>query len=245
MSAATAVESSLPPPGWKAETAAQWMVRHGRFPADIVLEIARAMLAELADMEKLGICHGDISTSSLVLSRAGDVALLMPGLRPILRPEEGYAHADLLPEAYDSLAPERISAGTRPNAASDIYACGCVWWQLLCGRPALAGGSTLAKLRAAQAGEICDVRRHAPDVPAALAGAISACLQHEPHRRPETFAHATAMLGSPTRNGKEALAECLAQSGAARFAGRPRCVGSANPAARRSGWPAPRVVWRQ
>ena len=194
-------------------TAAEWMVHHGRFPPEVVLEIARAMAVELAAFEKHGLCHGDVSTSSLILSDAGDIMLVMPGLRSILRPEEGYAHADLLPEAFDSLAPERIASGTPPDTASDVYACGCVWWQLLCGRPPLAGGNSLTKLRAAQAGGICDVRRHAPDVPPALAAAIAACVDVEPSRRPESMAGLASMLGSPTQIGKGALADCLSRAG--------------------------------
>ena len=189
------------------------MVHHGRFPPEVVLEIARAMLAQLVELGKDGICHGDVSLASLLLTDAGDAVLILPGLRGILRPEEGYAHADLLPEAFDSLPPERITAGTPPNAAGDIYGCGCVWWQMLCGRPPLAGGTSLAKLRAAQVGEICDVRRYAPDAPAPLAAAISACVQREPSRRPDSMTRLAAMLGSPTRNGKEALADCLARAG--------------------------------
>ncbi len=200
-------------PWINGRTAAEWIVHHGRFPAEVVLEIARAMLVELAALEKARVCHGDVSTSSLILSDAGNVAMAMPGLRAVLRPEEGYAHADLLPEAFDSLAPERIASGTSPNTTSDVYACGCVWWHLLCGRPPLAGGNSLTKLRAAQAGGICDVRRHAPDAPPALAAAIAACVEVEPSRRPESMARLAAMLGSPTRNGKGALADCLSRTG--------------------------------
>ncbi len=197
----------------EGRTAAEWMVHHGRFSPVVVLEIARAMLVRLIELEQQGICHGDVSTASLVLRDDGGVALSLAGLRGILRPEEGYAHADLLPEAYDSMAPERISAGTPPDVRSDIYACGCVWWHLLCGRPPLVGGNSLAKLRAAQAAEICDVRRYAPNVPAPLAAAISSCLQREPGRRPESLAQLAALLGPPTRGGKEALADCLARAG--------------------------------
>ena len=189
------------------------MVHHGRFPPEVVLEIARAMVVELAAFEKRGLCHGDVSTSSLILTDAGDVVLAMPGLRAILRPEEGYTHADLLPEAFDSLAPERIASGTPPDTASEVYACGCVWWQLLCGRPPLAGGNSLTKLRAAQAGGICDVRRHAPDVPPVLAAAIAACVEVEPSRRPESMARLASMLGSPTQIGKGAFADCLSRAG--------------------------------
>ncbi len=200
-------------PWIEGQTAAEWMVHHGRFPPEVVLEIARAMLAGLVDLENAKICHADVSVASLILGVNGDVVLAMPGLRGILRPEEGFAHAALLPEAYDGLAPERISAGSRPNGRSDIFACGCVWWHLLCGRSPLAGGSSLTKLRAAQAAEVCDVRRHAPDVPAALASAISTCLEREPSRRPESMARLAAMLGPPTRSGKQALGDCLAAAG--------------------------------
>jgi serine/threonine protein kinase len=194
-------------------TAAEWIVHHGRFPAEVVLEIARRMLAELVALERIDICHGDVSASSLILTDAGDVVLALPGLRGILRPEEGYAHADLLPEAFDCLAPERIASGRPPDAASDVYACGCVWWHLLCGRPPLTGGNSLTKLRAAQAGGICDVRRYAPDAPPPLTAAVAACVEVEPSRRPESMARLAAMLGSPTRAGKGALADCLRQAG--------------------------------
>jgi hypothetical protein len=193
--------------------AAEWMVHHGRFPAEVVLEIARGMLAGLVELEESGICHGDVSLGSLLLTDGGDAVMVLPGLRGIVRPEEGYAHADLLPEAFDALAPERVAAGTPPNTAGDIYGCGCVWWQMLCGRPPLVGGSSLAKLRAAQAAEICDVRRYAPDVPATLAAAIAACVRREPELRPESMAKLAAMLGPPTRTGKEAVADCLARAG--------------------------------
>ena len=43
------------------------------------------------------------------LAAQGSVLLAQPGLRGIVRPEEGYARADLRPEAYATLAPERIA----------------------------------------------------------------------------------------------------------------------------------------
>jgi len=200
-------------PWIKGRTAAQWLVHNGRLPPEVVLEIARNMLAGLVDLERAGLCHGDVSTAGLILQGDGTAVLVQPGLRAILRGEEGYAHADLLPEAYDYLAPERITDGTPPNTAGDVYACGCVCWHMLRGRAPLSGGNSLAKLRAAQAAEIDDLRRWAPEVPGPLAAAIAACVQREPSRRPESMARLAATLGGPTRCGQRALASCLAQSG--------------------------------
>ena len=205
-------------PWVEGRTAAEWLVHNGRLPPGVVREIARAMLAGMVRLQQAGLCHGDVSTASLMLTDSGGVVLLEPGLRGILRPEEGYAHADLPPEAYDCLAPERIAEGTPPTIAGDVYACGCAWWHMLCGRPPLSGGDSLGKLRAAQAAKVPDVRRLAPEVPAELGAAIAACLEREPGRRPESIERLAAMLGPCTPAGKRALARCLA--GPARSPGR-------------------------
>jgi serine/threonine protein kinase len=194
-------------------TAGQWIAHNGRFPPHTVLEIARQMLAGLVLVEKAGCCHGDLSAWNLILTDFGQVVLPEPGLRGIVRPEEGYAHADLLPEAFDYLAPERVADGTPPTTASDIYACGCVWWHLLAGRPPLPGGSSLAKLRAVQAGEILDVRRLAPDTPQALAKAVAACLERDPSGRPESMARLAALLGEPGPKGRRHLAQSILRPG--------------------------------
>ena len=193
-------------------SAAEWMVHHGRFPPDVVLEIGRAMLAGLVLLEERGLCHGDISVAGLLLTERGGVVLPQPGLRAIVRPEEGYAHADLRPEAYDALSPERVADGTPPTIASEVYACGCVWWHLLCGRPPLAGGDSLAKLRAAQAAAIGDLRQWTCDVPAPLAAAIATCLQRDPERRPQSIGQLASMLGPAQRQGRQKLARCLSAS---------------------------------
>jgi len=200
-------------PWIEGHAADRWTVHNGRLPPQVVLEIARQMLAGLTALEKAGRCHGDVCLAGLILTRGGNVVLMQPGIRAILRPEEGYAHADLQPEAYDYLAPERVTDGTPPSTVADVYACGCVWWHLLCGRPPLGGGDSLAKLRAAQAAEVFDVRQLAPDAPDVLSTVISACLQRDPARRPESMVRLAATLGSPGRNGRLALARCLAQRG--------------------------------
>ncbi len=217
-------------PWIEGRTAAEWMVHDGRFPPQVVLEIARAMLAGLVELERAGSCHGDIGASGLVLTQTGGAVLVQPGLRGIVRPEEGYAHADLLPEAFDYLPPERITDGTGPSIAGDIYACGCLWWHLLCGRPPLSGGSSLEKLRWAQAAKIVDPRRFAPEVPTPLGTATAACLRREPSQRPESMARLAAMLGSPTRCGQTALARCLTRTGTptARWAVSARAVRQSN-----------------
>jgi len=190
--------------------ASQWVLRLGRFPRPAALHVAREMLAAMVALERAGIPHGDVSTGGLILSEDGGATLLQPGLRAIVRPREGYAQAGLRPDAYDYLAPERIAAGSRPDRAADLYACACVWWHLLCGRPPLPGGDALTKLRSAEAARVPDLLELAPETPRELAGAVADCLRRDPAERPESANALRARLGSPDRAGQRALSRLLA-----------------------------------
>ena len=149
----------------------------------------------------------------MLLTDDGQVVLCQPGIRGILRPEEGHASADLLPQYYDGLAPERVGQGTPPSIAGDLYACGYVWWQLLTGRTPIPGGDSLAKLRAIGTSRIIDVRRLAPDAPSSLSAAVMACLRQEPSLRPESMVRLAATLGTATHSGRHLLAECVRHPG--------------------------------
>lgn len=189
--------------------AADWMVENGRFPAPAVLHIAREMVQRLADLELLGIVHGDVGAAGLLAQESGHVVLPAPGLRGIVRPHEGYSFNDLRPEAYDYLAPERIADGAPPTFAGDVYACGCLWWHLLTGRAPFAGGDSLAKLKAVHAARTVNVRQLAPDVPEVLAQTIESCLARQRDVRPQSLAKLCERLGAPTRAGSSMLAGLL------------------------------------
>lgn len=187
-------------------TVAEHIVRHGRMPPPVVLEIARQMVAALVHLERAGLPHGDVSARSLVLTDKGRTLLLAPGLRPIARPAEGFAHTDLAPEYYDSLAPERIEGGASADQTTDLYGCGCLWWHLLTGRACFAGGDSLGKLRAHLMEEPVDVRSLAPDAPEDLARAVGDCVARDRKRRPGSASELAKRLGPPTPAGQAAVA---------------------------------------
>jgi serine/threonine-protein kinase len=190
-------------------TAAQWMSEYGRFPAQVVLHIAREMASRLTALETLSAVHGDLSCAGLLLDRSGQVMLPMPGLRGIVRPAEGYSFDDLPVEAYDYLSPERIAAGAPPTAASDLYACGCVWWHLLTGRAPFAGGNGLSKLKAVHAARLADVKQIASEVPEPLCRAIEWCTMRDPVQRPGSMSEVRQLLGAPARGGPALVVRAL------------------------------------
>lgn len=200
--------------GLAGQTAAEWLIRHGRFPPEAVLEIARVMIGALASLERSDVAHGDIRAETLLVDVArGGVVLMYPGLRAAVRPFEGYGAADLPPEAFDGLAPERIGEPLPASMLGDYYSCGCLWWRLLTGRSPLPGGNAMVKLRAAERAEIADVRQLAPDTPEPLAAAIASCLAREPDHRCSSVDHLAALLGPSSPGGVSKLRRWLAEGG--------------------------------
>jgi serine/threonine protein kinase len=167
-------------------TLAELLIRRGRFPAPVVLEIARQLAGGLASLHAQGLTHGDLMLSNVRLTISGMAILVDGGIRPALFPELTI-HEELALDAYDGVAPELIGTGEHPNASSEIYAFGCLLWQLLTGRPPYPTADALMKLAAHQTQRIADVRSLAPDTPAALAETIAAMTSPEINERPKSI----------------------------------------------------------
>ncbi len=163
-------------------TLKQLLVRRGRFPISVVTDIAWQLIDGLAALEEREVVHGDVTLTSVRLTARGQAVLLHPGVMPAAGSRVSI-HAPLGPENYDGIAPELISTGRPATPATDLYAVGCVLWQLLAGRPPYPTGDPLAKLAAHQTKPMDDVRRWVPDAPADLAALIAQLTsKHAEHR---------------------------------------------------------------
>jgi serine/threonine-protein kinase len=184
---------------------AELLVRRGRFPDSVVVEIGRQLLDGLVALESQGLVHGDISLSNVRITPQGQAVLVDAGLVPELRPQFTF-HTVRSADRYDGLAPERISVGLPPSSISDLYALGCLLWHLLAGRPPFAAGDALAKIAAHQTQPIGDVREWVPDAPDWLAETLLCWTAINPAARPRTLREAAADFGRPTRAGRRRLA---------------------------------------
>jgi serine/threonine protein kinase len=189
-------------------TLAELLVRRGRFPAVIVLEIARQLSLGLAALHSRGHVHGDLRLSNIRITSRGTAVLVDGGIRPAIFPELTI-HEALALDAYDGVAPELIGTGIRANAGSEIYALGCLLWQLLTGRPPFSMADPLMKLAAHQTQRIADVRTLAPDVPAALAELIEAMTSPDINQRPRSFEDLLQRWGRPGLSSRSRLKQYL------------------------------------
>lgn len=184
---------------------AELLVRRGRFPTSIVVEIGRQLLDGLAALEARGLAHGDLSLTNVRITPQGQSVLVDAGLVSVFRPEFSF-HTIRSAERYDGLAPERISAGLPPSSSSDLYSLGCLLWHLLAGRPPFAAGDPLAKVAAHQTQTIADVREWVPDAPDWLAETLLRWTATNPAARPRSLREAAGDFGRPSRGGRRRLA---------------------------------------
>ena len=159
------------------------LIRRGRFPVHIVLAIGTQLLDALTALEKRNVVHSDIRPWNVRLTSNGFAVLVDTGTESILSPELTI-HASLPPRCYDGIAPELIGTGRHPSGQSDLYALGCLLWELLAGRPPFTTGDPLAKLACHQTKTIPDIRSWAPETPAAIAEALLKFTSSNPEHRP-------------------------------------------------------------
>ena len=184
---------------------AELLVRRGRFPISMVVELGRQLLDGLAALEARGLVHGDVSLTNVRITPRGQAVLVDGGLVSELRPQFTF-HTIRAADRCDGLAPERISAGLPPSSVSDLYALGCLLWHLLAGRPPFAAGDALAKVAAHQTQPINDVREWVPDAPDWLAETLLRWTAINPAARPSSLREAASDFGRPSRAGRRRLA---------------------------------------
>jgi hypothetical protein len=199
------------------------LIRRGRFPADVVRELARQLVIGLADLEGAGFVHGDLGPGHLVLARDGRVVATRAIVRPILDPE--IALGEVRPaDEFDGLAPELIGTGEPATARSDLYALGCTLYHLLAGRPPFPGSDPLGKLFAHQTRAVPDPRELAPSTDDFLAEEILRWTAHHASDRPVSWRQVAQRWSLEVRPRPAVLREFLArcEAPAPRLAGERR-----------------------
>lgn len=180
------------------------LIRRGRFPVEIVIAIGSQLLDAMAALEQRQVVHSDIRPWNVRLSSNGNAVLVDTGTESILSPELTI-HASLPPRCYDGIAPELIGTGRHSNSQSDLYALGCLLWELLAGRPPFTTGDPLAKLACHQTKTIPDIRNWAPETPPIMAEALLKLTASDPEKRPRTIKEAQTQWPAQPQSSNKLL----------------------------------------
>lgn len=149
----------------------------------------------LAAAHREGIVHRDIKPANLLLTRDGTLKISDFGIAHFaFESSAGLTSTGLIIGTASYLAPER-ALGRTAGPPADLYALGCVLYELLTGRPPFTADAPAALLHQHVQATPVDLREHRRDVPDALAGLVHRLLAKDPHARP-TAEEAEYALGT-------------------------------------------------
>ncbi|MEV2265026.1 serine/threonine-protein kinase [Nonomuraea africana] len=150
-----------------------------------VAEVCRLMSQAASGLDaahKAGVIHRDIKPANLHRTANGTLKILDFGIAQVASETSRLTTVGTVVGTAAYLAPEQIN-GEAGTAASDLYALGCVAYELLCGQPPFFGGAADLMRKHIFEPPVPPARIR-PDVPPALDRLVVAMLAKEPAGRP-------------------------------------------------------------
>ena len=172
-------------------------IARGALPLDESLTVARQVADALEAAHDHGIIHRDLKPANIKVRADGTVKVLDFGLaKAIARPETGAAnpavmlatvtspmmtHAGIILGTAAYMAPEQ-ARGHAVDKRADIWAFGCVVYEMLTGRRAFGGDNVTDTMAAVVRGEP-DWAALPGDTPASIRRLLRRCLEKDRKRR--------------------------------------------------------------
>jgi Tol biopolymer transport system component len=167
----------------------------GPVPIDEALPMARQIADALEAAHDQGIVHRDLKPANIKIKADNSVKVLDFGLAKMLEPEVAASglsmsptlsvhatHAGILLGTAAYMSPEQ-ARGKAVDRRADVWAFGCVLFEMLAGRQAFDGGETVSDAIAAILRTEPDWSRLPSDTPAYIRKLLRRCLQKDPQKR--------------------------------------------------------------
>ena len=169
------------------ETLAQRLAR-GRLPVDEALALAVQIVAGLEEAHAKGVIHRDLKPSNVMLTSDRHVKLVDFGLAKTsaVRPDldesvEPITEVGIVVGTARYMSPEQVK-GEDVDTRTDVWAFGCVLFEMLTARPVFAGRS-VSEVAAGVLRDEPDWSALPADVPRAVTRLIRRCLRRDPRTR--------------------------------------------------------------
>lgn len=170
----------------------------GRLPWERVVEYGLQMCAALTYLHQHGVVHRDIKPANFLISKDKRLKLSDFGLASVTAARR-ITTAGKTAGTILYMAPEQIRGGD-VTPQTDLYALGCVLYELLTGLPPYVGSTPAATMHMHCHDPIPRASRVALDCPPALEQIIQSLLAKNPKDRPPDAAHVSRELALVTQS---------------------------------------------
>ncbi|WP_310571191.1 serine/threonine-protein kinase [Gemmatimonas sp.] len=175
----------------EGQTLRELLVRRGAPPYAEAIRLLREMALALAYAHARGVVHRDIKPENVLLndgiamiSDFGVAKALDDASDTALRTGRRVTTVSTVLGTPDYMSPEQIGAAHVVDHRADLYAFGCVAYELLTGAPPFARSSLRATLAAQLAEAPVPIRQRRPELPPPIADMVMRCLAKNPAERP-------------------------------------------------------------
>jgi serine/threonine protein kinase len=193
----------------------------GALPIDDALKIMEQVLSAVGYAHRQGVIHRDLKPSNVMVMASGETKVTDFGIAKVLGSTKLTRTGTAMGSAH-YMSPEQIRRPESVDARSDIYSLGCVFYEVLAGRPPFgekdaSGTESEFEVKTAHISIpvpiLSAVKNNLPEW---LVGLVMSMLEKEPHIRP---VHCEAVLqiirkhmrGTEDTSGSDFLAEPMLQ----------------------------------
>ncbi|WP_052441858.1 protein kinase domain-containing protein [Streptacidiphilus anmyonensis] len=180
------------------------VLRRGPLPVGEAVDVAMQVLDALDHSHRQGILHRDIKPANIMTTRSGAVKVLDFGIaRALTDTATRLTGTGMAVGTPACLSPEQIN-GLDVDHRADLYAVGCLLYELLTGRQPFVGDSPFVIMHQHLTAEPAPPSRSRPEVPPALDAVVLTALGKTPADRYRDAASMRAALARSAPAGSEA-----------------------------------------
>lgn len=155
------------------------------------LEVSRTLdlLSQIGDAldsaHRAGLVHRDVKPSNMLVDPRGFAYLVDFGIASSISQQDLTATGQVVGSA-SYMAPERLHAGSHPDARSDVYSLACVLYQGLTSHKPFVADDQVQLIAAHLHEPPPSLQRFRPDLPDSLDRVVRAGMAKDPAQRPAT-----------------------------------------------------------
>jgi serine/threonine-protein kinase len=170
--------------------------RRGKISWEMLISYGEQMCAALEAAHKQGVVHRDVKPSNFLMTPEGQLKLSDFGLA-MMEAGRKITQAGKTAGTFLYMAPEQIR-GQEVTGRTDLYALGCVFYELLTGKPPFIGETPAATLHMHLKNPVPRVGTTVLDCPPALDELVSKLMEKDPANRYQSAADVARALEAIT-----------------------------------------------